>query len=130
MSEIKSALITVSHLAVVSSTAAQESHVARLTGHGDAGKPLYFRYCWTCHGAHGNGNGEAAPYQSPKPRNFVAAIFKCRSTPTGTLPTDEDLFNAITRGLVYSDMPAWFELTDQQRADLVAYIKSYSPRWK
>src|SRR5215472_15878000 len=130
MSEIKFALITVSLLAVVSSTAAQESHVARLTGHGEAGKPLYFRYCWSCHGARGNGSGEDAPYLSPEPRNFVAATFKCRSTPTGTLPTDGDLFNAITRGLVNSGMPSWVELTDQQRADLVAYIKTYSPRWK
>jgi cytochrome c oxidase cbb3-type subunit 2 len=27
-------------------------------------------------------------------------------------------------------MPAWYELTSQQRADLVAFIKSFSPRFK
>jgi cytochrome c oxidase cbb3-type subunit 2 len=64
------------------------------------------------------------------PRNFVAATFKCRSTPTGTLPTDEDLAMAIERGLVNSNMPSWSALTDQQRADLVAFIKTFSPRWK
>ena len=46
------------------------------------------------------------------PRNFVAATFKCRSTPTGTLPTDEDIYNAIKRGLVNSNMPGWYELDE------------------
>ena len=109
---------------------AQESHIGRWTGHADAGKRLYFRYCWGCHGPRGDGNGENAPYLNILPRNFVAATFKCRSTPTGTLPTDEDLFESIKRGLVNSNMPSWIELTDQQRADLVAYIKTLSPRWQ
>jgi mono/diheme cytochrome c family protein len=117
-------------LAFAGSSAAQESHIGKWTGRADAGKPLYFRYCWGCHGFVGDGNGENAPYLNISPRNFVAATFKCRSTPTGTLPTDEDIFNAITRGLVNSNMPAWYALTDQQRADLVAFIKTFSPRWK
>jgi cytochrome c oxidase cbb3-type subunit 2 len=127
---IQFALIAVLVLAAAGSSAAQESHIGKWTGHADAGKPLYNRYCWGCHGSHGDGNGENGPYLNLLPRNFVAATFKCRSTPTGTLPTDEDLFNAITRGLVNSGMPAWDELTDQQRADLVAYIKAFSPRFK
>ena len=127
---IQFALIAVLVLAAAGSSAAQESHIGKWTGHADAGKPLYNRYCWGCHGSHGDGNGENGPYLNLLPRNFVAATFKCRSTPTGTLPTDEDLFNAITRGLVNSGMPAWDELTDQQRADLVAYIKVFSPRFK
>src|SRR5216683_341361 len=127
---IQFALIAVLVLAAAGSAAAQESHIGKLNGHADAGKPLYFRYCWGCHGSHGDGNGENGPYLNLLPRNFVAATFKCRSTPTGTLPTDEDLFNAITRGLVNSGMPPWDELTDQQRADLVAFIKTFSPRFK
>lgn len=123
-------MIAVFMLAVASSSTAQESHFARWTGHADAGKQLYFRYCWGCHGFRGDGNGENAQYLNILPRNFVAATFKCRSTPTGTLPTDEDLSKAIERGLVNSNMPSWSALTDQQRADLVAYIKTFSPRWK
>ena len=130
LNTIKFALLAVCLLAAAGSAAAQESHIGSLTGHADAGKPLYFRYCWGCHGPHGDGNGENAQYLNPMPRNFAAATFKCRSTPTGTLPTDEDLFNAITRGLVNSGMPPWMELTSQQRADLVAFIKTFSPRWK
>jgi len=107
-----------------------ESHIGNLSGDAGAGKHLYYRYCWGCHGFRGDGNGENAPYLNILPRNFVAATFKCRSTPTGTLPTDEDLFNSLKRGLVNSNMPSWITLTDQQRADLVAFIKTFSPRWK
>ena len=72
---------------------------------------------------------ENAQWIDPKPRDFTEATFKCRSTPTGTLPTDEDLFNAITRGFVTTNMPSWRPLTPYQRADLVAFIKTWSPRW-
>jgi cytochrome c oxidase cbb3-type subunit 2 len=106
-----------------------ESHVGNLTGHSEAGAALYYRYCWGCHGPRGNGDGENAPYVTPLPRNFVAAIFKCRSTPTGTLPVDQDVFDSITRGYNFSNMPNWAALTAQNRTDLVAFIKTFSARW-
>jgi len=106
-----------------------ESHVGNLTGNSDVGRQLYFRYCWGCHGPHGDGNGENAPYLNIQPRNFVAAVFKCRSTPTGTLPTDEDLYNSLKRGFNFTYMPSWIALTAQERANLVAFIKTFSPRW-
>jgi len=107
-----------------------EAHIGKYTGNAGAGKELYYRYCWGCHGARGDGTGENGPYLNILPRNFVAATFKCRSTVTGTLPTDEDLFNAMTRGFNNSNMPSWIPLTHQNRADLVAFIKTFSPRWK
>jgi len=116
-----------------------ESHIGKVTGHPDAGRQLYFRYCWGCHGFHGNGTGENwlptgsfpdMPNLNVQPRNFVAATFKCRSTPTGTLPTDNDLYNSLVRGLANSNMPSWITLTTQNRADLVAFIKTFSDRWK
>jgi mono/diheme cytochrome c family protein len=115
---------------MLASAQQSEAHIGKLSGHTGAGKQLYFRYCWGCHGVRGDGNGENAPYLNILPRNFVAATFKCRSTPTGTLPTDEDLFNSMTRGFNNSYMPSWIALTNQQRADLVAFIKTLSPRWK
>lgn len=110
-------------------SAHMESHVGDLTGHSDPGANLYYRYCWGCHGARGNGEGENAPYVTPLPRNFVAAVFKCRSTPTGTLPTDQDLYNSVRRGFYTTGMPSWITLTAQNRADLVAFIKTFSARW-
>jgi mono/diheme cytochrome c family protein len=115
---------------IVATAQQGESHIGNVSGHSDSGKQLYFRYCWGCHGFRGDGNGENGPYLNILPRNFVAATFKCRSTPTGTLPTDDDLYNSLVRGLNNSNMPSWIALTNQQRADLVAYIKTFSPRWK
>ena len=106
------------------------SHVGNITGNAKAGAADYRRYCVGCHGELGDGNGEVAPWLDPKPRDFQLAVFKCRSTPTGTLPTDEDLFNTIARGLDRSVMPPWNTFTKQERADLVAWIKHFSPRWQ
>ena len=106
-----------------------ESHIGDLTGHSEAGADLYYRYCWGCHGARGNGDGENAPWVTPTPRNFVTATFKCRSTPTGTLPLDSDIYDAMTRGFITTNMPSWAALTSQNRADLVAFIKTFSARW-
>jgi len=110
--------------------APQESHIGKYTGHSEPGRQLYYRYCWGCHGYRGDGNGENAPYLNILPRNFVAATFKCRSTPTGTLPLDQDLYNSLVRGLNNSNMPSWITLTSQNRADLIAFIKTFSPRWQ
>jgi cytochrome c oxidase cbb3-type subunit 2 len=108
---------------------AQQAQVGNLTGHAADGKKLYRRFCIGCHGPLGDGNGENAQWIDPKPRDFTAATFKCRSTPTGTLPTDQDLYNSVGRGFTNSNMPHWDALTDQNRIDLVAFIKSFSPRW-
>jgi len=106
------------------------THVGNLTGNAAAGKQDYRRYCVGCHGPAGDGTGENALWIDPKPRDFTAAVFKCRSTPTGTLPTDEDLYHAVSRGFVTTNMPAWEPLTRQTRVDLVAYIKTFSPKWQ
>lgn len=123
------ALLALSLIPAMAQAQNVETHIGKWTGNPDAGKQLYFRYCWGCHGFRGDGTGENAPYLNIQPRDFVAAKFKCRSTPTGTLPTDQDLFNTIERGIVNSNMPSWITLTDQNRADLIAFIKTFSPRW-
>lgn len=106
-----------------------ESHVNGMTGHAAIGQPIYRRFCIGCHGELGDGQGENAQWIDPKPRNFTIAIFRCRSTPTGTLPTDSDLYDTIGRGMLNSNMPHWLPLTDQDRVNLVAYVKHFSPRW-
>jgi len=110
--------------------AAQQTHVAGKTGNAARGKPLYTRYCAGCHGDEGDAQGENAQWIDPKPRDFTLGVFKCRSTPSGALPTDQDLFNTVTRGFVTTNMPPWVALTPQNRVDLVAYIKTFSPRWR
>jgi mono/diheme cytochrome c family protein len=107
-----------------------QSHIGKLNGHSKDAKDDYRRYCAGCHGDLGDGNGENAPWLDPKPRNFTLATFKCRSTLTGTLPLDEDIYESIGRGFTNSNMPIWNTMSHQQRADLVAYIKTFSPRWE
>jgi mono/diheme cytochrome c family protein len=107
-----------------------ESHVGDMTGSAIKAKADYRRYCVGCHGELGDGNGENATWLDPKPRDFTIAQFKCRSTPTGTLPTDEDLYNTIARGLVDSNMPIWNTFTNEERVNLVAYIKHFSAKWQ
>jgi len=116
-------------------TGPMESHVGDLTGNSEEGAKLYRRFCIGCHGPDGDGNGENAMWFDPtmgfaKPRDFTLAVFKCRSTTTGNLPTDEDLYNAISRGFVTTNMPQWKVLTPQERANLAAFIKTFSERWK
>ena len=109
---------------------AQQSHIGHLVGNAKHGKALYQRYCIFCHGPQGDGNGDSAPYLDPKPRDFTKATFKCRSTPSGDLPLDSDLYDTITRGVHASGMPSWRPLLRQDRTDLVAYIKTFSPRFQ
>ena len=93
-------------------------HAAK-AGAADAshGKPLYRRYCIGCHGPNGDGMGENGVYLDPRPRDFTAGTFKCRSTLPGTLPVDNDLLTTIGRGIYASGMPPWRALTEQQPAN-------------
>jgi mono/diheme cytochrome c family protein len=93
----------------------------------ESGKMLYLKYCSQCHGEKGDGEGYATPHLFPRPRDFTTGKFKVRSTPTGALPTHQDLVNIIRRGMPYTSMPAWPSFSDQQVSDLAYYIKTFSP---
>lgn len=115
--------------AAAAAPAGPVTKVGNLTGSAERGQKHYRRYCAGCHGDLGNGLGENAQWIDPKPRDFTLAVFECRSTPSGTLPTDDDLYNSVSRGFVTTNMPPWFPLPKQTRVDAVAYIKTFSPRW-
>jgi cytochrome c oxidase cbb3-type subunit 2 len=108
---------------------AQETHIGKVTGNEKHGKALYERYCIFCHGTFGDGRGESAPYIDPKPRDFTLGVFKCRSTPSGSVPLDSDLYDTISRGIHASGMPSWKPLTREERVDLVTYVKSFSSKF-
>ena len=94
------------------------------------GEAIYASQCSGCHGEAGDGQGILTLSWLPRPRNFVRGSFRYRSTPSGSLPTDADLFRTVSKGLAGSGMPA-FEaiLSEQERRDVVAYIKQFSPRF-
>lgn len=109
----------------------------RLLAHGEW---VYRGLCIGCHGIAGDGNGAvwelgdeyAREHKLPrKPRDFTEAVFKIRSTPSGSFPTDVDLFKSLSRGLVADqDMPAFKFLPERDRWAVIAYIKTLSTRWE
>jgi len=93
------------------------------------GKRLYSEYCSGCHGLKGDGQGPAARFLDPKPRDFTQGIFKFAAVPSGQLPRDEDLMRTLRHGLPGSSMPAWQLLSEQERLSLLAYLKTLSTLW-
>ncbi|HSP99869.1 MAG TPA: c-type cytochrome [Candidatus Dormibacteraeota bacterium] len=93
----------------------------------EAGKQLYVVHCAQCHGEKGDGQGIAAPFLLPRPRDFTAGKFKIRNTPSGALPTTEDLRHIIRVGMPYTAMPAWPQFDDQAVTNLAYYVKAFSP---
>lgn len=85
------------------------------------GKALYTRECSGCHGDRGAGDGPAADFLQPRPRDFTKGLFKLRSTESGTPPTTADVMRTIQRGIPGSAMPPFGFLTEQERTWLAAY---------
>ena len=87
-------------------------------GDADKGKPIYVAQCASCHGKAGDGNGPAGKALTPRPRAFTKA----------DLPTDEKMKSVIQKGGqangLSKDMDAYAALSDQQVADIIAYIKA------
>jgi high-affinity iron transporter len=87
-------------------------------GDADKGKPIFVAQCASCHGKAGDGNGPAGKALTPRPRAFTKA----------DLPTDEKMASVIQKGGkangLSADMDAYPALSDQQVADVIAYIKT------
>lgn len=93
------------------------------------GRQVYEANCAVCHGVNGDGNGPAAANFITRPRDFRAGLFKFHSTPTGSLPTDDDLLRTITRGLRWTGMIARPDLSESERLAAARYLKTFSPRF-
>jgi len=113
---------------------------ALLAGSGDAfpaavgdaaarGRSLFSTNCAICHGERGDGRGMAAHMLAEPPRDFLPGIYKFRSTPTGALPTDEDLLRTVTDGVRWTGMVGRPDLPEADRRSLVAFLKTLSPRF-
>jgi mono/diheme cytochrome c family protein len=86
------------------------------------GASLYTQYCTACHGETGDGNGPAARFLYPKPRNFREGQFRLLST-TNLVPSDADLMRTIERGMPGSAMFPLGHLAEADRRELVAQVK-------
>jgi mono/diheme cytochrome c family protein len=95
--------------------AADHAMVNPMASHPDAiaaGSSLYRNSCASCHGADGNGRGSRPPVHSAR----IAGA------------TDGDLFWLLRTGEPSSGMPAWTRLPEDQRWQIVAYLRSIQPQ--
>jgi glucose/arabinose dehydrogenase len=75
-----------------------------------AGQEIYARSCAACHGNSGEGTGNVPPLANG---------------PAEQAP-DGELFWYITQGDIKNGMPSWAQLPEQQRWQIVSYLKSMS----
>lgn len=98
----------------------------------EKGRLTFFKRCSFCHGLLGDGNGPAADFLDPRPRDFTPGTFKFRTTQSGELPLDEDLFRTISRGLKGTAMQAFDNevikngLTEEERWEVIYYIQTFA----
>jgi len=91
------------------------------------GKAVYDKWCSGCHGDTGAGDGDAAAFMLPRPRDFTRGVFRIRTTASGELPTEDDLQRVVSEGMPGTAMPEWkSRLSRQERADVIAYLKTFS----
>ena len=113
------ALLAVALLGAAGAARAQEA---------PAGMAVYQEWCAGCHGAEGAADGPAADYMLPRPRDFTMGLYEIRTTPSGALPTDEDILRIIDEGMPGTAMPGWKDkLSKSDRDALVEVLKSFAP---
>jgi DMSO reductase family type II enzyme heme b subunit len=113
--------------------------LALASGSAEKGGGIYEKRCAWCHGENGAGDGPSAEFLNPPPRDFTSGVFKWKSTPFDEMaPSDEDIAMMIKGGRAHNSisgwtgmnntaMPGWADmLSDQDVADLTAYIKKFS----
>ncbi len=93
------------------------------------GHNVYLKYCVGCHGPQGDGRGPAAARLLTKPRDFTSGVFKFRSTDSGSLPLETDLYRTITRGLSGTAMPAFPLMPETEKVAVIEYLKTFYARW-
>ncbi len=105
----------------------------------EQGKAVYDSRCVICHGDQGDGRGLIGIVHRAQTngivvtvnqRDYTAVGFKFRSTPSGVLPTDDDLMRIVTEGISRSGMPSHTDLSEAERRNVIAYIKTFSQRWE
>jgi len=87
---------------------------------------IYQLRCAVCHGETGAGDGPAADFLYPRPRDFTLGLWKYKTSPGDLPPRDADLFDTIKHGLIATSMPGWSRLfTDRQIEGLVQVVKRF-----
>jgi mono/diheme cytochrome c family protein len=91
------------------------------------GRAVYGDYCAGCHGEKGDGEGPAARFLEPKPRDFRLGRVKFASVEGGSSPRDEDYLRILDSGLMGTAMPRFNLLPLEQKRAVVTYLKTFYP---
>jgi len=96
----------------------------------EAGRRLYAAMCSSCHGPDGKASTSLGQDLSPRAADLTRCNFKYRSTPSGSLPTDDDLLRTLYVGLPGTAMASYADLLSlpAMRA-LVRQVKERCERW-
>jgi mono/diheme cytochrome c family protein len=86
------------------------------------GKQVFDNSCAPCHGEKGTGDGPAARFLYPRPRDFTEAKFRFITT-VNRVPSDADLLHIINRGMPGSAMFPFAHLPEEDRLALVAHVR-------
>jgi len=88
---------------------------------------VYMKRCAHCHGEEGDGEGPAAEFMYPLPRDFTLAVFKYKTTHADDeFPTDDDFRKTILEGLPGTSMPGWKSLLNPAEVDaMIKLIKQF-----
>ncbi len=92
------------------------------------GREVYTQQCLGCHGVTGAGDGPAAEFLDPPPRDYRKGVFKFTSTPRGRKPRHEDLVRLLRHGAKGTSMPGFPWMTPEDLQAVIAYVKSLSCR--
>jgi mono/diheme cytochrome c family protein len=85
---------------------------------------LYLQHCAACHGEKGDGQGIAARFLFPKPRDFRAGRFRLVSTTNG-VPTEADIEAVLKRGMPGSAMLPWSHLKADELRQLTKAVLEF-----
>lgn len=92
------------------------------------GQAVYMNQCAGCHGVTGDGQGPAAHYLDPPPRDYRLGKFKFTSTPRGVKPRRVDLERIIRSGAKGTSMPSFRWMAEDDLESLIDYVMLLSSR--
>jgi len=85
------------------------------------GAAIFETVCANCHGKAGDGQGKAARYVFPRPRNFRHDSFRLVST-VSKKPSRQDIYRVIETGIPGTSMNSWRELGKEKIDALVEHV--------
>lgn len=93
------------------------------------GEQVFARYCASCHGADGSGQGPAAAGLKVQPRDLRSCRYLSSGEDESSLPQHTAIVGVIERGIVDRGMPAWRGLNPGDLESVARYVEHFCPRY-